>query len=586
MKQQSRPNRRLDKISVPAFAAVLGGLATLVVFALMTLLRLVLVTQLEHQPAEKAVLDPGVMILMTLAVVALGSSAAFLVGKLFQKFIRALDENLVDHSSTMRSDGGPIHLVELRQLSNSARRAVGQLRRENAALRKLAYTDQRTGLSTSLALDETMKVALESASFESPMAFLLLDLDTLGQVTEQFGGATGEALISLAARRLEETLAGIADDSGAALRGSALASLSGGRFALCLPNAIDRDRVTQIARAIRRAFHTPLEVNGYSLTVAISGGIVLAPQDAETVLKIRRSAEIALEQVRKEAGTGFRYYSPRMNRIVRGKLLLEAELREGIAQREFKTVFQPKIDFQTGRVIGAEALVRWRRENGKIISPNAFIPLAEETGLINQIGEQVMEAACRSARIWMEAGHHGLSVAVNVSPRQFLNGNDLTNIVLKALKGSGLPPQQLELEITESMAVSDPSKVEDVMRPLRAMGVKLAIDDFGTGHSNLSTLTQLPFDVFKIDRQFVSALETDRQAPAIVEMILAMAETLGLETVAEGVETERQADFLRRRGCTSAQGFLYSKGLPHTGFMEFLKNWDPAIVLGGHRRAG
>ena len=209
--------------------------------------------------------------------------------------------------------------------------------------------------------------------------------------------------------------------------------------------------------------------------------------------------------------------------------------------------------------------------NGKIISPNTFIPLAEETGLVTQIGEQVLEAACESARIWMQEGFNA-TVAVNVSPRQF-QATDLTETVLSILKRTGLPPNRLELEITESMAVSEPEKVARVMRPLRSLGTKLAIDDFGTGHSNLSILTQLPFDVFKIDRQFVSALESDEQAPAIIEMILAMAETLGLKTVAEGVETERQADFLRRRGCSMAQGFLYSSGLPHEAFMDFIRGW-------------
>ena len=296
-------------------------------------------------------------------------------------------------------------------------------------------------------------------------------------------------------------------------------------------------------------------MSGQSVTLGISGGIVIAPEDADTMHKLFRHAELALRQVRTDTGSGFRYFSPRLNRVARGKYMLEAELRDAVANREFKTHFQPKIDFQTGQVVGAEALARWVRPNGKIISPNTFIPLAEETGLVTQIGEQVLEAACESARIWMQEGFNA-TVAVNVSPRQF-QSSDLTETVLAILKRTGLPPNRLELEITESMAVSEPEKVARVMRPLRSLGTKLAIDDFGTGHSNLSILTQLPFDVFKIDRQFVSALESDEQAPAIIEMILAMAETLGLNTVAEGVETERQADFLRRRGCSMAQGFLY-----------------------------
>ena len=176
-------------------------------------------------------------------------------------------------------------------------------------------------------------------------------------------------------------------------------------------------------------------------------------------------------------------------------------------------------------------------------------------------------------------------MAVNVSPSQFQR-NDLTDSIMAVLRRTGLHPNRLELEITESMAVNDPARVAEFISPLRAMGTKLAIDDFGTGHSNLATLTQLPFDVFKIDRQFVSALETDRQAPAIVEMILAMAETLGLKTVAEGVETTRQAEFLRRRGCSMAQGFLYSPGLPETAFLDFLRAWRPGQASGADEDAG
>ncbi|MCA8905828.1 MAG: EAL domain-containing protein, partial [Hyphomonas sp.] len=220
----------------------------------------------------------------------------------------------------------------------------------------------------------------------------------------------------------------------------------------------------------------------------MSGGIVMAPEDADSGPKLFRHAELALRQVRGESASGFRYFSPRLNRVARGKYMLEAELREAVNNREFRAVFQPKVDFATGQIVGAEALARWQRANGKVISPAAFIPLAEETGLVNQIGEQILESACKSAVIWMREGFD-VSVAVNVSPRQFVSV-DVTELVLDVLKRTGLPPDRLELEITESMAVSDPSKVARVMRPLRALGTKLAIDDFGTGHSNLSMLTQ------------------------------------------------------------------------------------------------
>jgi EAL domain-containing protein (putative c-di-GMP-specific phosphodiesterase class I) len=307
--------------------------------------------------------------------------------------------------------------------------------------------------------------------------------------------------------------------------------------------------------------------------MSVSGGIVMAPEDAESFAKLLQNAKLAVRLVRSEAQSGFRFFTPRLTRLVQGKYRFEAELRDAVANKEFKAVFQPKIDFATGRIMGAEALARWRRPNGKFISPATFIPVAEQAGLIDEIGMQILEAACRAARAWQTEGFD-LTVAVNVSPSQFQR-HDLTDSILEVLRRTGLHPSRLELEITESMAVANPVRVAEFISPLRAMGTKLAIDDFGTGHSNLATLTQLPFDVFKIDRQFVSALETDRQAPAIVEMILAMAETLGLKTVAEGVETTNQAEFLRRRGCTIAQGFLYSPGLPEAAFLDLLRAWRP-----------
>ena len=278
----------------------------------------------------------------------------------------------------------------------------------------------------------------------------------------------------------------------------------------------------------------------------------------------------------------FKFYTPRLDRIEAGKIEMEAELRDGVANNEFTAVFQPKIAFETGEVAGFEALARWHRGPERTISPGVFIPLAEETGLIRQIGDSILAQACAAAADWSAVGLD-VPVAVNVSAVQ-LEQDRFVEIVVDALRASGLPPRKLELEITETMAVSDPQRVAEVMRPLRAMGVNLAIDDFGTGHSNLSILTQLPFTTFKIDRQFVAALDKSTEAPAIIEMILAMAETVGLETVAEGIETPRQADFLRRRGCALAQGFLYSPAIPRDAVVEFIVDWNAAA--GAAAKAG
>ncbi|KCZ88622.1 putative bifunctional diguanylate cyclase/phosphodiesterase [Hyphomonas jannaschiana] len=572
MRKLSQIRRFFGSMTLPAFAAFAGAIAAVLVFSAVVMLEQSYRVLVEGKAWTELASPPEVMIGLMLMSLVVSSGASFLLARSFQRVLQRFLAYL-DDTTSMRPRGvESVMFKELRRLRVAVTRRVSHLRRENERLERIAYVDQQTGLPNTIALEAYIERKLPFASFDAPAAFFLLDLDQFGRAAERLGSLATNTLLNSVGERLTGCLAHLDAPVAASLEGSMVAALHNDQFAIFLPNAITRESVSNIARSIRVAFAQPFEINGQSISVGMSGGIVMAPEDADTAQKLFRHADLALQQVRQESASGFRYFSPRLNRVARGKYMLEAELREAVAAREFKAVFQPKVDFATGKIVGCEALARWQRANGKIISPAAFIPLAEETGLVNQIGEQILESACECAVVWMKEGFD-VSVAVNVSPRQFMTV-DLTNLVLEVLKRTGLPPGRLELEITESMAVSDPTKVDRVMRPLRALGVKLALDDFGTGHSNLSMLTQLPFDVFKIDRQFVSALDADRQAPAIVEMILAMAETLGLKTVAEGVETDRQAEFLSRRGCSMAQGFLYSPGLPQEGFLELLRGWE------------
>lgn len=572
MRKLSQIRRFFGSMTLPAFAAFAGAIAAVLVFSAVVMLEQSYRVLVEGKAWTELASPPEVMIGLMLMSLVVSSGASFLLARSFQRVLQRFLAYL-DDTTSMRPRGvESVMFKELRRLRVAVTRRVSHLRRENERLERIAYVDQQTGLPNTIALEAYIERKLPYASFDAPAAFFLLDLDQFGRAAERLGSLATNTLLNSVGERLTGCLAHLDAPVAASLEGSMVAALHNDQFAIFLPNAITRESVSNIARSIRVAFAQPFEINGQSISVGMSGGIVMAPEDADTAQKLFRHADLALQQVRQESASGFRYFSPRLNRVARGKYMLEAELREAVAAREFKAVFQPKVDFATGKIVGCEALARWQRANGKIISPAAFIPLAEETGLVNQIGEQILESACECAVVWMKEGFD-VSVAVNVSPRQFMTV-DLTNLVLEVLKRTGLPPGRLELEITESMAVSDPTKVDRVMRPLRALGVKLALDDFGTGHSNLSMLTQLPFDVFKIDRQFVSALDADRQAPAIVEMILAMAETLGLKTVAEGVETDRQAEFLSRRGCSMAQGFLYSPGLPQEGFLELLRGWE------------
>lgn len=572
MKKSSLIGRLTGRFSIPVFAGIVGGVLSIFLFLAVMAISVGYRTIFLGAPLGLLVPAP-VMLAMLLACMGISAGGAYFTARPLQQiFLR-----FTAYMLTSRLDGeaelDEMQFPELRRLRVATTRSVRKLRRENDTLRQIAYKDGRTGLPNAIALERHVNATLPEASFEYPAAFLLLDIDRFGQLLEQVGTTYGDALIEGAAKRLTRALSDLGDPAAIALRGSMLSALSADKFVLYLPCAINRDHVISIARAVRAAFAEPFDLPTRQITMSISGGIVMAPEDGESYAKLMQNAKLAVRLVRSEAQSGFRFFTPRLTRIVQGRYRFEAELRDAVANKEFKAVFQPKICFETGRILGAEALARWRRPNGKLISPATFIPVAEQAGLIDAIGMQILEAACEAARSWQLEGFD-LTVAVNVSPSQFQR-HDLTDAIMAVLRRTGLHPNRLELEITESMAVSDPARVAEFISPLRAMGTKLAIDDFGTGHSNLATLTQLPFDVFKIDRQFVSALETDRQAPAIVEMILAMAETLGLKTVAEGVETTRQAEFLRRRGCTMAQGFLYSPGLPETAFLDFLRAWRP-----------
>ncbi len=570
MRDKSIFGRLVGNLSIPVFAAIGGSFVAILLFILLTVFETSYRAYVMRDAAYTVLPLPILAGMLGLAMLT-AAAACYALARYLQRSIEQFTQYMLSTRGTDDTGLEGMHFPELRWLRVSTTRTVRNLRRENETLRAVAYTDRVTGLPNVTALDEVITATLPDARFETPAAFLLLDIDQFNRALEQAGGGSGDRLLRTAAERLASALETISGPAATALRGAFLAAVTADRFAVYLPNAVSRDQVVTIARAIRQSFTEPFQHHGRPVSLALSGGIVMAPEDADSAAKLMHNAKLALRLARNEGQSGIRFFTPRLTRIVRGRYRLETELREAVENREFKAVFQPKIDFSTGQIVGAEALARWRRSNGKLISPAAFIPLAEETGLIEQVGEQILDAACEAARIWQDEGHN-ITVAINVSPSQFRKG-DLTDVVMRTLRRTGLHPNRLELEITESMAVADPARVAEFISPLRALGTKLAIDDFGTGHSNLSTLTQLPFDVFKIDRQFVSALDTDRQAPAIVEMILAMAETLGLKTVAEGVETTKQAEFLRRRGCTMAQGFLYSPGLPDTAFLDLVRAW-------------
>ena len=480
-----------------------------------------------------------------------------------------------------RSGGQGLVFEEFRRLQSTIVRSIRRLRAENTKLIEAAYSDERTGLGNSAKLTQQLTDFISSSTFEEPAAYILIEAEGLQHFSDSHGTLLPNEVHGAMAKRLSKFVTAQEERYSMPLGSWPVFALQSDEFAILVDRIGGR---TELMRFVRDMLHTlgrPYDIAGQSIRLPARAGIVMIPEDGQAPVEIRKRAESALYQSRNADDLNIRFYSPKLERQTAARKRLESEVRTAVEEKRFIPVFQPKIDLKTGKIVGAEALARWKLESGRIVSPGVFIPVAESTGLIAEIGMQITEQACRAAAFWSGRGFSDVSVAVNVSPLQF-EADDLGSMIIRAMSESGLPPRLLQLEITESVAVSDPERLKDVIGPLKSMGVRLAIDDFGTGHSNLSMLGRLPFDVFKIDRAFISSLYTDKQAPAIVEMILGMAETLGMETVAEGVETQEQENFLRQRGCDQYQGFYYSPPVPLEKFISMLiaDRGNPAASAG------
>ena len=372
-------------------------------------------------------------------------------------------------------------------------------------------------------------------------AVLLIDLDGFKQVNDTRGHPVGDALLRQVAERLQHC-AGSEDR---------VMRLGGDEFAIVRLCRQQRRDSTSLARFVVSELGKPYEVEGQHLCISASVGIALYPSGGEGLDDLLRSADIALYYVKSDGGNGHRIFDPAMAETVRTRRALEMDLREALSRGEFEVYYQPLVQLETRRVSGFEALVRWHHPLLGMVLPGRFIPIAEETGMIAQIGEWVLRQACREATRWPP----GTRVAVNLSPVQF-ERSDIVDIVASALRDSRLPPGLLELEITEGVVMRDMGDVLDTMRGLAGLGVRLALDDFGTGYASLSYLRCFPFDKVKIDASFLSDMKGD--GGTIIRAVLGLCSHLRLDTLVEGVETEEQLNWLRAEGCCEVQGHLFS----------------------------
>ena len=424
---------------------------------------------------------------------------------------------------------------------------VTEQRVAEARIAHMALHDPLTDLPNWLLFRERLESALHRVERGGQCAVLCLDLDQFKGVNDTLGHPVGDALLKAVTERLR----------GIVRHTDTVARLGGDEFAIVQSSFNQREEAAALANRLRRELSAPYEIAGHQVVIGVSIGIALAPGDGNDPDRLLKSADIALYQAKSDGRDRCRYFEPEMDALMQARRQLEVDLRKAVAEDEFVLYFQPLVDLKSESISGFEALLRWQHPSRGLIPPAEFIPLAEEIGLIVQIGEWVVGEACRQARSWPET----LKVAVNISPIQFRN-RDLVWTITHALRESGIDPGRLEIEITESVMIHDFDAALSMLHQLKNLGVSISMDDFGTGYSSLSYLRSFPFDKIKIDQSFVRGLGDKSDCIAIIRAVTGMCDSLGITTTAEGVETVWQLNLLHAERCTEVQGFVITEPLP------------------------
>jgi diguanylate cyclase len=431
----------------------------------------------------------------------------------------------------------------------------------NRQLRHMATHDALTGLPNRVLLEDRLSQAIAHAARDGhSFALAAFDLDRFKVINDSFGHGTGDALLKEVASRLQ----GVARSIDTVVR------LGGDEFVMIIDNlthAADAEAVAQRAVA---ALREPLRIGEHDIHSSASVGIALYPQDGNSVESLMAHADAAMYCVKQRGRNDLQFFTAGMDAATQDRGKLESDLHQALARAQFVLHYQPKVDAQTGRLRGAEALIRWLHPERGLVPPATFIPLAEDSGLIEGIGNWVIHEACRQARAWQDQGLAPTRVAVNLSAFQFHNGT-LLEAIRRSLEEFSLDPAYLEVEITESALMSDPEESVAILRRLSEMGVLVSVDDFGTGYSSMSYLQRFPIDKLKIDRTFISEVTSSNDDASIVSAIVSLGHTLNLKVIAEGVETPEQLEFLQMLGCDQYQGYHYSKPMPAAEFAELIR---------------
>lgn len=462
---------------------------------------------------------------------------------------------------------------EIGGLAVSFRKMSSRLNATILRINTLAYTDPITALPNRSAIDHLLRYALAPervGRFKAAIVFI--DLDGFKRINDTLGHDGGDELLRLASTRILErglsrtihTIDTCLDPFGNPCQrlpqDTVFARFAGDEFVAVLPGVTDRAALAQVGECILASLQQPFQIKGQDVTVSASLGIAVAPDDTGSAAELLAFADLAMYSSKQAGRSRYCFFDKRIRDALVKRIQVEAELRLALQRRELVLHFQPKVDTQTLAPIGVEALVRWQHPRLGLLPPSEFIDAAEQGGLMAQLGHQVLELAAAQCRAWLDAGVRR-PVAVNVSPSQFAD-KSFVDSVLATLRAAGVPPALISIEITESIAMTDFVLTARRLAVLREAGVRVAIDDFGIGFSNLSQLSQLPLDELKIDRSLIMQIGLSAKSEAIIRAIVAMAHAMGYKTIAEGIETPEQRDFLRHLGCSCLQGYLFGRPVP------------------------